>query len=200
MGSGWGVLENTNTKTRQDPPLRPAPGTARPSRRRHSQRLRPARIARAPSAASRNSSPPTPPPPPNSPPGSKRPFQRASPSLPSPPPTSAASAPPAPSNASTRKSNAAPASPPSFQTKPPSCAWSPHSSPKLPTIGSPHCAAVIYISRAIDAEPTLLQSAGARQEYYELLLGQLRSEFRQLHEMLLKASRFPMHGSRRVCL
>ena len=44
---------------------------------------------------------------------------------------------------------------------------------------------VIYISRAIDAEPTPLQSAGARQEYYELLLGQLRSEFRQLHEMLL---------------
>ena len=44
---------------------------------------------------------------------------------------------------------------------------------------------VIYISRAIDAEPSPLQSAGARQEYYELLLGQVRSEFRQLHEMLL---------------
>lgn len=43
---------------------------------------------------------------------------------------------------------------------------------------------VIYISRAIDIEPTPLQSAGARQEYYELLLGQLRAEFRQLHEML----------------
>ena len=50
---------------------------------------------------------------------------------------------------------------------------------------------VIYISRAIEAEPTPLQSAGARQEYYELLLGQLRSEFRQLHEMLL--GMFP-HG------
>jgi hypothetical protein len=44
---------------------------------------------------------------------------------------------------------------------------------------------VLYISRCIDADPGALHSAAARRDYYELLLGQLRSEFHQVHETLL---------------
>jgi hypothetical protein len=44
---------------------------------------------------------------------------------------------------------------------------------------------VLYISRSIDVEPKALQSVQVRREYYELLLGQLNAEFKQIHEMLL---------------
>jgi hypothetical protein len=44
---------------------------------------------------------------------------------------------------------------------------------------------ILYVSRVIEAEPQPLQSASTRRDYYELLLGQLRSEFHQVHETLL---------------
>ncbi len=44
---------------------------------------------------------------------------------------------------------------------------------------------ILYISRSIDVEPTALQSAKVREEYYQLLLGQMGAEFGQINEMLI---------------
>ncbi|MDQ3623281.1 MAG: hypothetical protein M3463_12450 [Verrucomicrobiota bacterium] len=44
---------------------------------------------------------------------------------------------------------------------------------------------VLYFSRYVATDPPPLQTCGARRNYYELLLGQLSSEFHQVHELLL---------------
>lgn len=44
---------------------------------------------------------------------------------------------------------------------------------------------ILYVTRAITAEPPLVQSREARRNYYDALLGQLSAEFDHVHEMLL---------------
>src|SRR5258706_10345369 len=53
---------------------------------------------------------------------------------------------------------------------------------------------VLYLSRALDNIPKLLQTGKAHREYYATLLEQLQSEYEQIHRLLLEI--FSGSGSR----